>query len=123
MEADRESAYGSFPLLEEHSRLSSVNLRNHADGCRCIFRSRTLLFGAAAVAIRYNVFSRTPGKLFACLFGAPVLSFFANFGASVEASISQKALVAFASFCKLLGIALKSAKADMGAAVTSLPPT
>ena len=92
MEAGRESVYGQFSLLGEHSRLSSVNLRNRADGFRLIFRSRTFLSGAAAAAIRYNVLSRISGELFARLCGSPALSFFANFGASVSASVSQKSL-------------------------------
>ena len=120
MKAAHEAAYNQLPLREEHSRPESVTLRNPADGCRHSFRSRTLLFGAVAAVLRYNVFSRISDALFARLFGIPVLSFFANFGALVPAFLPQKALGAFASFCKNLGITLKAEEDDVGPMVTPL---
>ena len=120
MKAAHEAAYNQLPLREEHSRPESVTLRNPADGCRHSFRSRTLLFGAVAAVLRYNVFSRISDALFARLFGIPVLSFFDDFGALVPSPLSQKALGARTAFCKLLRITLNAEKADAGPRVTFL---
>ena len=111
--ADHEAAFKQLPLREEHSRLAAVFLRNPADGCWYSFRSRALLFGAAAAVLQYNVFSRIADELFTRLFGIPFLSFLDDFGAFAPSSLSQKALGAFADFWKLLWITLKAEKADV----------
>ena len=110
----------SASLARGDARLEAVTLRNPADGCRYIFRSRTLRFGAVATVLRYNVFSRIVDGLCARLFGIPALSFFGDFGALVPDFLSRKALGAFDAFCKLLGITLKAEKADVGHRVTFL---
>ena len=69
--ADHESAYKQLPLQGDHSCLAEATIRNPDDGLRYGFRSRTILFGAAAAVLRYNAFSRIVAEIFARLSAFP----------------------------------------------------
>ena len=118
--ADHEAAYKQLPMKWEHSRLAVITLRCPTDGKWYAFRSRTMVFGAVAAVLHYNVFSRVLAELFTKLFGIPILSFFDDFGALIPGPLAKAALEAFKAFCELLGIRLKAEKEEVGPRVTFL---
>ena len=70
--ADREAAYKQIPLKWEQSRLAAVTPRCPTGGKWYSFRIRTLVFGAVAALLRYNVFSMAMAELFAKIPGSPI---------------------------------------------------
>ena len=56
--ADHEAAYKQLPLDYSHANLAVIALRSPTNGLWYGFLSRTLMFGAIAAALRYNVFPR-----------------------------------------------------------------
>ena len=66
------------------------------------------------------MFSRLIAELFTQLFGIPLLVFFGDFGAIIPYEVSDAALHVFTLFCSKLGIALRTAKSEVGRRVTFL---
>ena len=120
MKADHEAAYKQLPLDHHHAKLAVIALRSPTNGMWYGFISRTLMFGAIAAVLHYNVFSRLLSELVSKLLGIPLLCFFDDFGAIVPASIADRALAAFTAFCTKLGIKLKVEKSEVGQKVTFL---
>ena len=118
--ADHEAAYKQLPLAPEFSKLAAVALRSPVDHLWYGFVSRTMVFGAVAAAIRYNVFPRLIAELFTKLFGIPMLVAFDDFGDIIHAEISEAAIRTFALFCSKLGIQLKTEKSEVGRRITFL---
>ena len=88
--------------------IASIAIRSPKDKRRYGFISRTMVFGAVAVLIRYNVFPRPLSEFFTQLFlGFHHVLLFDDFGAIAPAEISEAALSAFSLFCSKLGIVLK----------------
>ena len=84
------------------------------------FISRTMMFGAIAAVLRYNVFARLLSEIVAQILGIPILCFFDDFGAIIPAKLVERALATFKSFCFKLGIRLKQTKSEWGQKVTFL---
>ena len=118
--ADHEAAYKQLPLNWEHSRLAVIALRSPTDGRWYGFMSRTLMFGAVAAVIHYNVFSRIISELMCRLFGIPMLSYFDDFGGLLPAKLARQGLSTFSRWCEILGISLKLEKSEVGANITFL---
>ena len=107
MKSDHEAAYKQLPLEWCQSSLAVVALRSPEDGRWYGFFSRTLLFGAAAAVVHYNVFSRIISELVCRIFGIPMISYFDDFGAMLPEQLAQKEIATFAKWRILLGIGLK----------------
>ena len=120
LKADHEAAYKQLPLDHYHSKLAVVALRSPLDGKWYGFISRTLMFGAIAAVLHYNVFSRLLSELVSKLLGIPLLCFFDDFGSVVPAIIAKEALATFTAFCSKLGVKLKVEKSEVGQKVTFL---
>ena len=118
--ADHEAAYKQLPLDYCHSKLSVIALRPPHDHRWYGFISRTMMFGAIAAVLHYNVFSRILSEVVSKLFGIPLLCFFDDFGSIIPAEIAKQALNVFTSFCSKLGIKLKAEKSEWGSKVTFL---
>ena len=118
--ADHEAAYKQLPLEHSHAELAVIALRSPVDGMWYGFISRTMMFGAIAAVLHYNVFSRLLSEIVSKLLGIPLLCFFDDFGSIIPASLAEKALSTFTSFCSKLGIQLKEAKSEFGQRVTFL---
>ena len=96
--ADHEAAYKRLPVAPEHAKLSVIALRSPPGKRWYGFITRTLVFGAIAAVLLFNVFSRLLRGLFTQLFGISLLCFFDDFGALVPLCISEEALQTFALF-------------------------
>ena len=118
--ADHEAAYKKLPLGYFHAKLAVAALRSPGDNQRYGFISRTMMFGAVAAVLHYNVFSRLLSELVSQLLGIPLLCFFDDFGSITQAELGEKALATFTSFCSKLGIRLKPAKSEWGHRITFL---
>ena len=81
LKADHEAAYKQPPLQGEHAQLAVIALKNPSDKRWYGFFSRTMVFGAVAAVLHYNVFSRIVAELVNHYLGIPLLSFFDDFGA------------------------------------------
>ena len=120
MKADHEAAYKQLPLDWDQAKLAVVALRSPEDGRWYGFFSRTLLFGAVAAVIHYNVFSRIISELVCRIFGIPMVSYFDDFGAMLPKQLAQQGLQTFTRWCELLGIQLKKKKSETGEKITFL---
>ena len=118
--ADHASAYKQLPLDPTDQPTAVVALREPRSGTWHACVPRTLLFGAVAAVLHYNCFSRAVAKVFTRVTGAPLLSYFDDFGASVPLAVLDAAPAAFVRFCDMFGIALKPEKTDKGPSLTFL---
>ena len=118
--ADREAAYKQLPLDYRHAKLAAIVLKSPEDGRWYGFFSRTLMFGAIAAVLHYNVFSRLLSELVSKLLGIPLLCFFDDFGALIPRELAKSALDTFTAFCSKLGVKLKLEKSEYGQKVTFL---
>ena len=110
----------SSPPDGGRSKLAAIALKNAADGQRYGFLSRTLMFGAVASVIHYNVFSRILAELTCKIFGIPLVAYVGDFGALAPASIGKLALSTYSRFCALIGVPLKLKKSVVGPVITFL---
>ena len=120
LKADHEAAYKQLPLEESQANLAVVALRSPLDNRWYGFFSSTLLFGAVAAVIHYNIFSRMISELMCRIFGIPMLSYFDDFGALLTAAMAHEGLDTFTKWRSLLGIKLKTAKSVVWESVTFL---
>ena len=118
--ADHEAAYKKPPLHLSDQCSAIIPLRHPVSGDWFGFRARTIMFGPAAAVPHYICFARAIALLVNQVLGIPLVSYFDDFAALVPAAISLVSLRTFRRFCKLLGIALKSGKSEVGHAVTFL---
>ena len=95
-----------------HAKLAVVASRPPRDNKWYGFVSRTMMFGAIAAVLRYNVVSRLLSELVPKLLGIPLLFFFGDFGSIAPAELAERAMATFAAFCAKLGIRLKAEKSD-----------
>ena len=107
-------------MRSRHYRLSLVTLRFPSNGKRCIFRSRTMFFGAVAAVLHYNFFIGIVAELLTKIFGIPILIFFGDFGSWAPGPLARRALEVPDAFFELLGIRLKPGKSDVAPHVTFL---
>ena len=84
------------------------------------FLHRALLFGSAAVVLRYNGFSRIVAVLANMLFGLPIVNYFGDCGFPIPSSLSADGLSIFRQFCGRIGVAHKEDKTKFGGIVTLL---
>ena len=75
---------------------------------------RTLLFGAAASALRYNCFSRIMAALANRFLGLPVLNYFDDFGCPLPGSLCKGGLRIFSTFSQEAGALLEGRKSLAG---------
>ena len=118
--ADHEAAYKQLPLDSSHAKLAVVAMRSPVGHKWYGFISRTMMFGAIAAVLHYNVFSRLLSEIVSKLLGIPLLCFFDDFGAVIPLTLAARALSTFTAFCSKLGIQLKEEKSEWGAKVTFL---
>ena len=101
VKADHEAAYKQLPIDPADQALTIIALRCPPDNKRYGFVTRTLVSGAAAAVLRYNVFSRAASALVCRVFGIPMVCFFDDFAALVRLGLVGKALEVFSRFCQL----------------------
>ena len=118
--SDQEAAYKQLPLDWDRANLAVVSLRPPADGRWYCFVRSTLLFGAVAAVIHYNVFSRIISELMFRIFGAQIISYFDDFGGTLPDSMEIEGLNTFTRWCILLVICLKYKKSEVGGNITFL---
>ena len=83
--ANNSQRVGSIPPLEV------IAMRRPVENVRYGFFSRTLMFGAVAAALRYDLFARLLCEIAPQLFGAPIICFFDDFGALVPDGLAPAA--------------------------------
>ena len=120
IKADHEAAYKQLPLRPDDQARAIIALRCPVTGKWFGFVSRTLVFGATAAVLHYNVFSRLITALANRLLGIPLICFFDDFAALVPRLLSNKALAVFSRFCEIMGITLKPGKSEVGPKITFL---
>ena len=118
IKADHEAAYKQLPLRPEDQFRAVIALRCPVTGKWFGFVSRTLMFGATAAVLHYNVFSRLITALVNRVLGIPLICFFDDFAALVPRLLSNKAMAVFSRFCEIMGITLKPGKSEVGAKIT-----
>ena len=118
--ADHGAAYKQIPLDEGNSNLAVVDLRSPTNGRWYGFVIITLLFGAVAAVIHYNVFSRIISELMCRTFGTPMIGYFEDFGSMLPAGIPKKGVRTFTRRCRLLGVGLKLKKSEVGVRIAFL---
>ena len=69
--SDHEASYRKISLDPLHAKLSAISMRPPTDDRWYGLFSRTMVFGAVAAVLHYNVFSRMVAELHTNLFGAP----------------------------------------------------
>ena len=111
--SDHEAAYKQLSMVWSHSYLSVIALRNPRDKQRYGLLIRTMVSGAVAAVLRYNVFTRIAAELSAKILGIPVV-FLGYVGSLIPGTLGQKALSIFNRFCRPLGISLKTAESRVG---------
>ena len=77
--SDHESSYKQLPPQDNHAKLAVSALRSPVGDQRYGLISRTMMYGAIAAVLHYNVFTRMLPGLFATPFGIPLLSLFLRF--------------------------------------------
>ena len=118
--ADHAAAYKQPPLEWAKHSLASVALRSPGDGRRYGFTSRTLLFGAIAAVLHYNVFSRIIDSLGFRCFGTPAISYFDDFGSLLPATLAARGLAVSTSFREHIGVTLAGRKSEVGPKIAYL---
>ena len=112
--ADHEAAYKQLPISPDDQECAIIALRHPSSGRWYGFVTRTLVFGAVAAVLRYNVFSRAIAALVNRIFGIPMVCYFDDFAALTQLILGEKALAIFSGFCEALGIQLKPKKSFAG---------
>ena len=118
--ADPEADYKNLPLDPSDHLYAIVVLRRPAAGIWHSFRSRTLVFGSVAAVLHYNIQTALFRLNSIGYLAFPPICFFDYFAALLPRLLASKGLAVFACFCEVLGDRLKSAKSEMGTAVTFL---
>ena len=114
LKGDDTSAYKNLPLKPSDAHLAAIGLWGSRKKGRFAFLPRTLLFGATASVLRYNVFSRMLAVIFNRLFGIPLIAFYDDLGAQMIRELSERALHLVYEVCGLLGVVLNWNKCDCG---------
>ena len=95
LKADHEVAYKQLPLAPADQDRAIIAIRHPTSGKWYGFASRTLMFGATAAVLHYNVFSRLVTALVNRLFGITLICFFGDFASSAPRMLGGKALHAY----------------------------
>ena len=94
-EADHEAAYKQLPIDPVDQRGAIIALRHPPSMKWYGFITRTLIFGAVAAVLHYNVFSRAWTALINRDLGIPLVCFFDDFAATIQLRLGEKALAVF----------------------------
>ena len=86
---DNEASYKQLPTDASHSKLAAIALISPSDHRMYGLIIRTIVFGAVAAALRYNVFTRLLSEPFDQFFGNPLLVFFGDFCSIAAAEVSE----------------------------------
>ena len=114
IKADDTSAYKNLPLKPSDSGLAAITLWDTSTRSWWALLSRTLLFGATASVLHYNVYSRIIAAFFNRLFGIPMVAFYDDLGSHMISELTQDALSLVKEASLLLGIILNEDKCDGG---------
>ena len=95
LKADHDAAYKKLPIDPADEARAAIALFRPKSGECCGFTSRTLMFGATAAVIKYNVFPRTVTALVNRMFGIPLICFFDDFASLTPRMIGTTALNVF----------------------------
>ena len=117
LKADHEAAYKQLPIAPADQARAIIAPRRPVSGKWRGFPSRTLMFGATADVLRYNLFFRLLTALVSRLFEIPLICFFGDFAALIPRLLWAKSLAVFTSFCDILGIRLKPGKSEVGSRI------
>ena len=120
VKADHEAAYKQLPIDPADQALTIIALRCPKANKWYGIVTRTLVFGAVAAVLRYNVFSRSASALVFRVLGIPTVCFFDDFSALVRLGLVDKAPEVFSRICQLFGIGLKPGKPSAGGAMAFL---
>ena len=92
LKADHEAAYEQLPLRPQDQSRAIIALKHPVTGKWFGFGSHTLVFGATAAVLHYNVFSRLINALANRLLGIPSIFFFDDFSALAPRLLANKAM-------------------------------
>lgn len=102
------------------TRHAVISRRSPVDDTRYGLLRRTIMFGAVAAVLRYNVFSRILSELAPHHLGAPLRCFFGDFGSIDPGELAGNSLLPFAEFRSKSGVKLKSEKSSRGRKIAFL---
>ena len=105
----------NLPLKPLDSHLTAIGLWNSQCKKRFAFLPRTLLFGATASVLHYNVFLRILAAVFNRLFGIPLIAFYDDMGSPMIWGLAEEALQLGYEVSALLGVNLNWGKCAWGA--------
>lgn len=112
--ADRKASYKQLIIDPADQATAIIALKHPGANRRYGFVTRTLIFGAAAAVLRYNVISRLLVALVIRYMGIALVCYFDDFAATIRPTLGQEPLDAFALFCSLMGFQLEEQKSDVG---------
>ena len=112
--ADHEAAYKQPPIGPGDQRNAIVALRHPQSRKWFGFITRTLIFGAVAAVLHYNVLSRAWTALINRALGIQLICFCDDFASAIQLILGEKALAIFSRFCELLDSHLKPGKSSVG---------
>ena len=113
IKGDHASAYKQLPLDPARANLTVVALRHPQTGLWMAFVPKVLLFGSISAVLHYNCFSRCLAILMNKCFGAPMVSYFDDFGSFIPKELAQAALDTFSGCLAELKSDLNNDKSDL----------
>ena len=108
------AAYKNLPLMPSDSYLAAIGLWGSQKKGQFAFLLRTLLYGATASVLHYNVFSRLLAAISNRFFGIPIIAFYDDLDAPTIRDLSERAFSLVYEVCELLGVVLNWAKCAWG---------
>jgi len=111
---DHLAAFKQLPICPARSDLVMVTLKCPTGGKIYCFRPKTLVFGAAAAVLGYNIVARTVASIFARLYNIPVISFYDDFAGGAPRLAVKAASGHFEEISSMVGISRKTEKTESG---------
>ena len=120
MKADRKADYKQLPIDSLGQRFAIVALRHPPAHLWYGFVTRTLLFGSVAAVLHYNMLSRILAYWANRCLGIPPIAYCDDLAAIIRRLSGDRAMAAFARFCKLIGFQLNPKKSLVGPTLSFL---
>ena len=114
LKGDDTSAYKNLPLKPTDAPLAAIGLFDPSRNSWFALLPRTLIFGATASVLHYNILSRIVAVIINRLFGIPLIAFYDDLGSPIPFELGEEALQLVTEVCRCLGMILNYKKCLWG---------